>query len=418
MNMLVFEDKWETLTPLTYLRPVFDLRCGHLSLLERIVRKVSGHRVGLLVRDYLKDAVAVRTGLPVNDASFFTENLAVVNGRWLIGYDETLNLSDEAVYVSGDTVVYAVLSAASARRARSADPVSLASLLAGVQPRREIRATVIEYPWHLVHHNPEMLNRDFAAAGKAGIEGELSPQAAVRGPKERLYIEEGAEVQPFAVLDTTAGPIWISRGAKVFPFSRVEGPAYLGEDVQIMPGASIREGNSFGPVCRVGGEVEESIFHGYGNKYHDGFIGHSYICEFVNLGALTTNSDLKNDYSAVSVPVNGQMVDTGALKVGSFIGDHTKTSIGVLLNTGSCAGVACNITAAGILPKYFPSFVWYVAGRYLKGFGFASTMETVRAAMARRGRVCSPEEEAVLRTVYEMTARERQEYVRKSMAKR
>jgi len=181
-----------------------------------------------------------------------------------------------------------------------------------------------------------------------------------------------------------------------------------------MPGAKIREGNSIGPVCRIGGEVEESIFHSYSNKYHDGFIGHSYIGEFVNLGALTTNSDLKNDYSNVSVYLNGKLTETGQLKVGSFIGDHTKTSIGTLFNTGTVVGIMCNITANNILPKYFPSFVWFVNGKFMKGYGIDYSLQTAKISMERRNRILLKEEEDAIRKVYELTESERKSYIEKS----
>ena len=125
---------------------------------------------------------------------------------------------------------------------------------------------------------------------------------------------------------------------RVLPFTRIEGPAYIGRESQLFR-AHIREGTSIGPVCRIGGELEASIVHGWCNKYHDGFLGHSYVCPWVNLGALTTNSDLKNDYSPVRVPLAGESLDTGSTKVGCFIGDHTKTALASLINTGSSIGV-------------------------------------------------------------------------------
>ena len=139
-------------------------------------------------------------------------------------------------------------------------------------------------------------------------------------------------------------------------------------------------------MCRVGGEVEESIIQGYSNKYHDGFLGHAYVGEWVNLGALTTNSDLKNDYSTVSVVLDGKTpIDTGSTKVGSLIGDHTKTSIGTLLNTGAYVGAMAVIAATGKpLPKFIPSFAWFLEGVVTKGFGKKALYETARMAMGRR----------------------------------
>jgi hypothetical protein len=167
-------------------------------------------------------------------------------------------------------------------------------------------------------------------------------------------------------------------------------------------------------VCRIGGEVEESIIHGYSNKYHDGFLGHAYVGEWVNLGALTTNSDLKNDYSTVSVRMDRKTIDTGSTKVGSFIGDHVKTSIGTLLNTGTIIGTMAVLMATGApLPKYIPPFGWFLNGVVSKGFGLSILLQTARKAMSRRKVELTEEDEILLRHVFELTAEERLSLIRK-----
>ncbi|HOL35761.1 MAG TPA: putative sugar nucleotidyl transferase [bacterium] len=411
MKLIVYEnDTWSNLTPLSYIRPVFELRCGMYTLLERILNKAKTDDVILFVRDYLANLVRKKYKYPVNHVSELNDDLLIVDGKLLA--TDNFKTDKEAVYLCDNEIVYAFVKKENASKING---MNLAQILDFVKtlPAVNIDAKLMRYPWNFIHENPEMLKKDFISCGKKGIEGVFSPQAGVKGPDD-IFIGEGAEIHPFVVLDTSSGSIFIDKKARIFPFSRIEGPCYIGEDTHIMPGASIREGNSIGPVCRIGGELEESIIQGYSNKYHDGFIGHAYIGEFVNLGALTTNSDLKNDYSTVSVYVNGKPVDTGDLKVGSFIGDHTKTSIGTLFNTGTSAGVMCNITAGGILPKFFPSFVWYVNNKFMKGFGLEMMLNTARAAMDRRKRVLTQEEEDVIRKVYEITAEMRKSYIAKS----
>ena len=164
----------------------------------------------------------------------------------------------------------------------------------------------------------------------------------------------------------------------------------------------------------MGGEVEEAIIHGCSNKYHDGFLGHAYVCEWVNLGALTTNSDLKNDYSNVEVKIEETTYDTGSTKVGSFIGDHTKTSIGTLLNTGSYVGVMCLLMASGsLLPKYIPSFSWYLNGRFSRGAGFKSLLKTAHAATSRRKRSLTEDDVALLEAVFKLTKDKRNPLIRR-----
>ena len=281
-------------------------------------------------------------------------------------------------------------------------------------PKREMKARLINNLWEPVKHNAEAIKEDFELMGKKGILGAMAPESTIYGPEDSVYVAPGAEIHPMVVLDTRGGPVIISEGVKVFPFTRIEGPAYIGPNCQIV-GGKIREDCSFGPECRIGGEVEECIVQGYSNKYHDGFLGHAHVGEWVNLGALTTNSDLKNDYSTVSIKTGEALQDTGEMKVGSFIGDHTKTSIGTMMNTGTVIGIMCNILGVdALLPKHLPSFAWFIGGKVMKGLGLQNQLQTAKAAMARRKKELLAEEEALISQVFEMTREVRMEAVRKS----
>src|SRR5438270_827193 len=186
------------------------------------------------------------------------------------------------------------------------------------------------------------------------------PGVAIVGPRERLVIDPTAHLDPMVVVDTSNGPVIVDAEAMVTAFTRLEGPCYIGPHAHVL-GAKVRGGTTLGPHCRVGGEVEASIVQGHSNKYHDGFLGHAYVGEWVNLGAGTSNSDLRNDYGDVTVTVGGRLVATGMTKVGCFLGDHTKAGLGTLLNTGTSAGAFCHLLpSGGLLPKYLPSFAgWW-----------------------------------------------------------
>jgi hypothetical protein len=191
-------------------------------------------------------------------------------------------------------------------------------------------------------------------------------------------------------------------------FTRLEGPCHIGAKSQLFR-ANVREGTSIGPVCRVGGEIEGAILHSFVNKYHDGFLGHSYVCPWVNLGALSTNSDLKNDYSTVRVPLSGVPVDSGEMKVGCFIGDHTKTAIGSLFNTGTSVGLMCVILPDGeLLPKHVPSFsrIWH--GELVDGLPLEKGLMTARAAMHRRNKTLTMAQETLLRKLHTQSITERE----------
>ncbi len=415
MKILIYEDsKWKNLTPLSYIKPVFELRCGFNSILEKIISVAPENEVILWVRDYLKDLCSKKFNYKINDEEFLKDDVLIINGRWLIDRNFIFNLNEEKLYLSKGEIVYGIVKKENINKYWNGNIDEFLKNISGNLKSEETDFIIINYPWNLIHHNSNMIKFEFEKMNKKGILGKFSEKATIYGSEKDVYVAKTAEIYPFVVIDSSDGPVYIDEGVKIFPFSVIIGPSYIGEKTQIMPGAKIREGNSIGPVCRVGGEVEESIFHSYSNKYHDGFIGHSYIGEFVNLGALTTNSDLKNDYSNVSVYLNGKSTDTGELKVGSFIGDHTKTSIGTLFNTGTVVGIMCNITADNILPKYFPSFVWFVNGKFMKGYGVEYSLQTARISMERRNRILLKEEEEAIKKVYELTESERKSYIEKS----
>lgn len=414
MRLVVFEDDtFSRFYPLTYMRAVFELRCGMLSAAERLAQSVKPEETAWFARDVLADVLSNRLEGKVNDASSLKGDLLLVNGRVLDR--KVADLKPGEVIVSGGTVLAARLGEEDLEDKRS----SLEDLLAAVESLRkaDVEPAFASYPWDLVNNNARLIEEDFHAAGSKGIEGEFHEQAVLFGPVENVYVAPGAEIEPLACIDCREGPVFIDEGAVVNPHTRIEGPSYIGKETMLV-GGKIREGCSIGPVCRVGGEVEECIFHGYMNKYHDGFFGHAYVCEWVNLGALTTNSDIKNDYGSVKVYVDGEFVDTGTTKVGAYIGDHTKTSIGTYFNTGTHVGMmALLVGSGGVLPKFIPGFAWFMEGCITKGFGLGALLETARLAMGRRKKELSPETETLIRQVHELTAAERKAAVKKDRRK-
>jgi UDP-N-acetylglucosamine diphosphorylase/glucosamine-1-phosphate N-acetyltransferase len=414
MRLCIYEDAtFDCFYPLTYLRAIFDLRCGATSLAEKIQRAAPGAETCFFARDLLTDVLRERQDAPVNDPSKLQgDDLLLVNPRWLLLDPADLPAEGPEEIIEAKGVVLAArVSQATAGRIAADSPQALLDELD--LPRRQVEATVLSYFWELIHHNPDAIVADFRIAGKSGIQGTFSDHAAVWGPEDQVYVAPTAEVQPFVCLDTSGGPVTIDEGAVINPQTRIEGPAYIGPKAMIV-GGKIREGCSIGPVCRVGGEVEESIIHGYSNKYHDGFLGHAYVCEWVNLGALTTNSDLKNDYTAVQAYLKGELVDTDDTKVGSFIGDHTKTSIGTILNTGTVVGVMTNVMASGgVTPKFIPSFTMFLDNK-MYNIPFKKTLGTAQTAMGRRGRELTEAEAALLDATRGITKEVRSDLVRRS----
>ncbi len=189
----------------------------------------------------------------------------------------------------------------------------------------------------------------------------------------------GAGVEPGVVFDVRRGPVVLEQHSYVRSGTRLDGPLYVGPGTEILGGTV--GGSAIGPRCRVRGEVSSSAFFGYANKTHDGFLGHSVIGRWTNLGAGTTTSNLKNTYGAVRLDLGGDRIETGRQLLGSLIGDHVKTAIGTLLPTGAVVGVGANVFGAVAVPKHVPAFAWGLAGERQTLDGF---LTTARRVMPRR----------------------------------
>jgi len=402
--------------PLALSRPIWELRCGMTSLGAKLVARVGASDVACLVPPYMAEVYRGQQAWPVNDpATLAGDDLLVVDGRVKAASLPARFEGPSRVILDADgEVLLAWINRADLGRLPTQSIEALLDSARQSFPSEQGTLATWNYTWDLVLANPQQLTEDFAAAGRHGIEGKVEQPNAVRGSATDVYIAPGVLVHPMVVIDAEHGPVYIDEGAEIHPFTRIEGPCYIGKK-SILLGAKCREGNSIGPMCRVGGEVEESIIHGYSNKYHDGFLGHAYVGQWVNLGALTTNSDLKNDYTSVSVILDGHLtVDTGSTKVGSLIGDHSKTSIGTLLNTGANVGAMALIAATGKpLPKFIPSFAWFLEGVVTKGFGRRKLYETAAMAMGRRKCQWTPADEAMWDEIFKITAPERNEAVKK-----
>jgi UDP-N-acetylglucosamine diphosphorylase/glucosamine-1-phosphate N-acetyltransferase len=402
--------------PLSLSRPLWELRCGFTSLGEKLVRKVGVSDIAYFVADYMANSYRAKVNRPVNAASVLDgDDLLIVDPRVKAdSFDVAAKGPSEVGLDEQGAVAYARVGKDDVSKLPTEDIGEFITAAKANLPTVKFTGRMWQYIWDLVLANAEQITADFAAAGRSGIEGTVEQPSVIRGNMKDVFIGRDVTVHPMVVIDAENGPVYIDGGAEIHPFSRIEGPCYIGEE-SILLGAKCREGNSIGPVCRIGGEVEESIIHGHSNKYHDGFLGHAYVGEWVNLGALTTNSDLKNDYSSVSVMLDGRRpISTGSAKVGAFIGDHVKTSIGTLLNSGSYVGAMALIMATGKpLPKFIPSFAWFVEGVVTKGFGKERLYETAKVAMSRRQCRWSEAEQDMWDAVFEMTAPMRNEAIKR-----
>jgi len=416
--VVVFEDEGHRAFAIAAaLRAVFDLRCGARTLLERLVG--GNDEAWLLCRRDL--AAIVREAHPLAQVGVAPSGPALfVNARLLaLGNDlERLASGPAGGFArwSGETLVAARCDAATAARlwgclaARVEAPAALESLPAvvarecpGLEPHTAVvhdGSCLLEHVWDLVRHNGAALCDDFRRGPGAGIApGALVYPGVHLLQDGAIHIGDGCRVLPGVVLDAEDGPITLAPGVVVQPQVVVRGPAAIGPGSLLKAGATIHEATSVGPRCKIGGEVEESIVQGYSNKQHDGFLGHAWLGEWVNLGAATSNSDLKNNYSHVRMWEEGRMLDTGMQFVGLVAGDHVKSAIGTLFNTGTVVGAASQVFGAGFPPKFVPPFSWGGAGG-LDIYGYERAEGTARTVMQRRGVTMSAAYAARLRQIH------------------
>lgn len=226
-----------------------------------------------------------------------------------------------------------------------------------VFPVTTIDAESLNYQWDAMMSAPKAIGESFGYFSKHFKE--LLPGHVFALNVDRILIGRNLVCAPGIVLDASKGPIIIESDVHIMAHSFIQGPCHIGKGSIIKAGAQIYSGTVIGPMCKIGGEVEQSIFHGYANKQHQGFVGHSYCGEWVNLGAMTTTSDLKNTYGEIDVFLRGKKVQTGLRFLGALIGDHTKTAIGTCLSTGTVIGISSSIHDIGEFPpKDIPSFSW------------------------------------------------------------
>ncbi len=412
MNIYIYEDsKYVQFFPLTLLRPVYHLRTGVLPLFQRLSREFEHETVGFVTRDQISALVAqCYREHPVNIIKKGEGPVLFLNGR-IRDCGDLVKLVAEAGFstvfrekTTGEAVALLLLAdnlSSFPAVATQADYLNLCQRQKNDFMVFDTTASLYNFSWELMADIETRIVDDIAVLRES-----LSAPSNVKVHdgaflvnEEDVYIGHDAEILPGAVLDASSGPIYLESNVRIEPHAAIVGPCFIGAGTTVLAGKI--SSSSIGHTCRVGGEVEASIFQSYVNKYHAGFIGHSYVGSWVNFGAMTTNSDLKNNYSNIKLTVNGQVVDSGSMKVGSFIGDHTKFGIGTLLTTGITIGVSCNLFGGSLISdREVPSFSWGRTGGYDR-YQFDKAVETASKACLRRNVTLSDEEATVLKAVFD-----------------
>ncbi len=410
-SICLFEGiNYKRLLPLVYTMPEYDLRCGITTLKEKIELSYPNVPLCLHCRGYLEETVKQRyPELLVNKIA--GNSCLFINGRILAtsNFSEYIPLDgDDTLYVNNDHIVAARVSGLKLDMIKKSlfDLFTLSDF--SDLKKVEIDINLISYPWDLIKFNRDALIDDFKwlTKDKTSFHNGTIYDGVFLLNKEDIYIDTGTVIKPGAVLDAEKGPIYIDKDVLVFPNTYIHGPCYIGKKTQVKAGAKIYENTSIGEVCKVGGDIEGSIIHSYSNKQHDGFLGHSYLGMWVNMGADTNISDLKNNYGNVKVAINDEPVDSKMQFMGLIMGDHSKTAINTMFNTGTVVGVSSNIFGNGFPAKYIPSFTWG-GSEALTTYEIEKSMESAERAMERRQKNLSEADVRLLKKVFDLTREER-----------
>lgn len=415
MQICIFEDeKVEQFNPLTYSRPVYELVCGISKLREKIERHFPGSKVSLHCRKYLADILKSQN--PKNDINSISDKECLfINGRIIFNKQIADQLkkikTEDKVILSGNNIVAAKISGKTLSSIKNNLPEIIDKNLFNKIPTQQVEVNFAEYIWDFIKHNPEELVNDIKYLSTKVKKSKIKIRAAGAQwvNRKNIFIRNGAKLKPGVVLDATNGPIYIDKYAFIHPNVVIEGPVYIGENTIVKSGATLYDNVSIGKNCKVGGEIEDTIMLPYSNKQHLGFIGHAYLGSWVNLGANTNCSDLKNNYGNIKVKVNNKLINTDTKFLGAIIGDHSKTAINTMLNTGTVIGFSSNIYGAGFPNKYIPSFTWGGC-QDLITYHLEKAVETASIVFGRRNKIFSKEDKKLFKEIFDSTKKEREGY--------
>jgi UDP-N-acetylglucosamine diphosphorylase / glucose-1-phosphate thymidylyltransferase / UDP-N-acetylgalactosamine diphosphorylase / glucosamine-1-phosphate N-acetyltransferase / galactosamine-1-phosphate N-acetyltransferase len=361
--------------PFALTRPVCELRAGAVLIRERWEMALGTRSAGFIAAAHLDDFEEAGAAGAIVQGEVAAGTI-VANARALPRLEVAGDRDADRWHIGGQLAALRLPRAVPVHSLR-APGAELEALAAHGGRAVDMPGRWLDAPWDLVRHLPEMLSEDIPRLAAALTTGAPAPGTVLAG--HPVYVEDGAIVEPHTLLDATQGPILIRRGAHVHAFTRLVGPCFIGRDSSVM-GDRIA-GVSIGEVCRVHGEVSMTIFLGHANKAHSGFIGHSVLGRWVNLGASTVNSNLKNTYGSVAMWTPQGTRDSAMQFLGALFGDHAKTGIGTRLTTGSVIGAGANVVYDGVAPKTVAPFAW---GPGAQVYDLERFLQVAERAMARR----------------------------------
>lgn len=393
MNYILFDDQSRNnLLPLTFMRPIAEVRMGILTMREKWELMLNT-KTSTLTEAYL----SVKYPIVKEDRNILI-NASICPTQELI--DEINKLKPNQTLVTADFILAVHVNAEDLDDSGEMD-------ISGIE-ELEFKSDILKIndTWDIFSNNGPAIEKDF----KLLTEGRKSQKISATNRclnKENIFIEEGASVE-FSILNASKGPIYIGKNAQIMEGCMVRGPFALCDNSTLKMSAKIYGPTTIGPWSKIGGEVNNSVIFGYSNKAHDGFLGNSVIGEWCNMGADTNNSNLKNSYDNVKLWNYPQrtFVDTGLQFCGLVMGDHSKTGISTMFNTGTVVGVNVNVFGPGFQRNFVPSFAWGGTSGF-KGYNIKKAIEVATAVYARRGLVFDEVEKDILINVYDETTSNR-----------
>lgn len=393
-NIILFDDDhWKSLLPLTYTRPIAELRVGILTIAEKWEKRLGG-KISYITQDYLAEKYPIS----------ISDNNLVINARLLPNDNiqdliEQLDLNDALLF--GDTLVAARLNKSQFDKLiENQDIEELDGIDLG---KHEKYIHLISRPYDIFKHNGKEIAKDYKILTYNRNSFPISYHNYPIEP-DNIFISEGAEVT-FSSLNASDGPIYIGPNCKVMEGSNIRGPFAMCEGSIVKMGTQIYGKTTLGPYTKVGGELNNVVFQGYSNKGHHGYLGNSVIGEWCNLGAGTTSSNLKNNYSEIKTwdYVKEGFSSTGLQFCGLIMGDHSKVGINTMFNTGTTVGISSNVFGSGFPRTFIPSYSWGGNKGY-STYKIEKAFETMERVMVRKNKQLSAQDRVILQHVYHYTA--------------
>ena len=346
-HIILFDNEVrDSLLPLTFTRPVCELRIGALKIREKWERWLNG-QIAYITQDYLAESFPI----DYDDANYVI-NGSVMPSAQLCRLLKQMDFNE--AFLAGEELIAAKLDERQFERLIHDEDIK------EIQGRdlEDTQYLKVNNLWDLFLVNDQAIREDFELLTKGRTSQPISATNQVIG-KNQVFLEEGAKVE-CAVLNASTGPIYIGKNAEIMEGCLLRGPIAIGEGAVLKMGAKVYGATTIGPYSKIGGEVKNVVIQGYSNKGHDGYLGNAVLGSWCNLGAGTSCSNLKNTYSEAKMwnYASGEFEPTGQQFLGLVMGDHSKSAVNTSFNTGSVVGVASNIFSSKMPPKFVPSFTW------------------------------------------------------------